>query len=132
MGGTIAGSLTSLFSIWLLCKLFNLERIITVSLLPKSVTTAIAMELSVNNGGLVGLAISAVIITGITSGTFAPIFVKIFKLKDPVAAGVAIGSSGHAIGTAAAIELGEIQGAMSGLSMSLIGIVTSVIYLFLF
>ena len=132
LGGTIAGSLTSLFSIWLLCKLFNLERIITVSLLPKSVTTAIAMELSVNNGGLVGLAISAVIITGITSGTFAPIFVKIFKLKDPVAAGVAIGSSGHAIGTAAAIELGEIQGAMSGLSMSLIGIVTSVIYLFLF
>ncbi|MCL1927689.1 MAG: LrgB family protein [Treponema sp.] len=132
LGGCIAGSSASLFSIWALCRLFNLEQIITASILPKSVTTAIAIELSLKGGGFAGLAVSGVIITGVTCSAFAPFFIRIFKLKDPVAAGVAIGSSGHAIGTAAAIELGEVEGAMSGLSMSLMGIVTSVIYLFLF
>ena len=131
LGGCIAGSSASLFSIWALCRLFNLEHAITASILPKSVTTAIAIELSRKGGGFAGLAVSGVIISGVTCSAFAPFFIRAFKLKDPVAAGVAIGSSGHAIGTAAAIELGEVQGAMSGLSMSLMGIITSLIYLFL-
>ena len=132
LGGCIAGSSASLFSVWALCRLFNLDWVITASIMPKSVTTAIAMELSIKGGGFASLTIPGVIITGITCAAFTPFLIKIFKLKDPVAAGVAIGSSGHAIGTATAIELGEVEGAMGGLSMSLMGIVTSIIYLFLF
>jgi putative effector of murein hydrolase len=127
LGGCVAGSAASLFSVWALCGLFGLDRIITVSMLPKSVTTAIALELSRNSGGLGGLTVSAVIITGIVIAAFAPFLVQIFKLKDPVAAGIAIGSSGHAIGTATAIELGETEGAMSGLAIGIMGIITSVI-----
>ena len=132
LGGCVAGSSASLFSVWTLCRLFNIDRAITMSIMPKSVTTAIAIELSRKGGGFTGLAVSGVIVTGVTCSAFMPFFIKIFKLKDPVAAGVAIGSSGHAIGTAAAIELGEVQGAISGLSMSVMAVVTSVIYLFLF
>jgi putative effector of murein hydrolase len=131
LGGCIAGSAAALFSVWGLCRLFGLDRVITVSLLPKSVTTAIALELSRDNGGLGGLTISAVIVTGVFSSAFAPFFIKSFRLKDPVAAGIALGASGHAIGTAAALELGETEGAMSGLAMGVMGIVTSVIYMFL-
>ena len=132
LGGCIAGSLTSLFSVWILSRFFGLDRVITMSILPKSVTTAIALELSQKGGGLGGLTVSGVIFTGITSAAFSPFFIKVFKLKDPIAAGIAIGSSGHAIGTAAAIELGETEGAMSGLSMGIMGIITSVICILLF
>jgi putative effector of murein hydrolase len=132
LGGCIVGSAASLFSVWGLCKLFKLDRAITMSMLPKSVTTAIAIELAGKNGGLAGLAISAVIVTGVVCAAFAPFFIRIFKLKDPLAAGIAIGSSGHAIGTAAAIELGETQGAMSGLAMSIMGIITSLLFIVLF
>ena len=103
-----------------------------MSILPKSVTTAIAIELSEKGGGIESLAISIVIITGITSAAFSPFFVKLFKLKDPVAVGVAMGASGHAIGTATAIQLGETEGAMSGLSIPIMGIVTSIIWVFFF
>ncbi|MCL1837299.1 MAG: LrgB family protein [Treponema sp.] len=132
LGGCIAGSSVSLLSVWMLCRLFGIDRVIALSIMPKSVTVAIAIELSRRGGGFAGLAVSAVIVTGITSSSFMPFFIKIFRLKDPVAAGVAMGCSGHAIGTAAAIELGETQGAISGLSMSIMAIVTSIIYLFLF
>ena len=132
LGGCLAGAAASLFSVFTLCKLFLIDQMITMSVLPKSVTTAIALELSQKNGGLQGLTVSAVIVTGITAAAFCPFFIKIFKLKDPLAVGIAIGSSGHAIGTATAIELGEIQGAMSGLAIGITGIITSVIYIFLF
>jgi putative effector of murein hydrolase len=132
LGGCAAGSLASLFSTWFLCKLFDLDRVITMSILPKSVTSAIAMELSIRSGGLGDLAISAVIVTGVLSAAFSPLLIKVFKLKDPVAAGVAIGSSGHAIGTATAIQLGETQGALSGLSMCIMGIITSVFWILVF
>jgi putative effector of murein hydrolase len=132
VGGCIVGSAASLFSVWVLGRLFNVDQVVTVSLLPKSVTTAIAQELSLKNGGLGGLTITAVMITGVFCSAFSPFFIKIFKLKDPVAAGVSIGASGHAIGTAAAIELGETEGAMSGLAMGLMGIVTSIIYVIFF
>jgi putative effector of murein hydrolase len=131
LGGCIIGSAASLFSVWFLCKMFNLEQILVMSIIPKSVTSAIAMELAEKTGGLSSLAIAGVFITGMTSAAFAPFFIKVFKLKDKVAAGVAIGTSGHAIGTAAAIELGEVQGAMSGLSIGISGIAVSVLYLFL-
>ncbi|MDR1390519.1 MAG: LrgB family protein [Treponema sp.] len=128
--GCLAGSVVSIVSILFLCRLFNIEGALRVSLLPKSVTTAIALELSEQNGGYRGLTVSAVIVTGMVSCIFAPFFIKIFKLKDPVAAGIAMGASGHAIGTSAALELGETEGAMSGLAMALMGIITSVIFVF--
>jgi len=132
LGSCAAGSAASLLSVWVLCKLFRIDEVITVSMLPKSVTTAIALELSQRAGGLAGLTVTGIIITGITSASFSPFFIKIFKLKDPLAAGVAIGTSGHAIGTATAIELGETEGAMSGLAMSISGIISAVIFILLF
>jgi len=132
LGSCIAGSAASIFSVWILCRLFHIDEVITVSMLPKSVTTAIALELSRRSGGLAGLTVTGIIITGLTSASFSPFFIKLFKLKDPVAAGLAMGTSGHAVGTAAAIELGETQGAMSGLAMGLSGIISAVIFIFLF
>jgi putative effector of murein hydrolase len=132
LGGCAAGSAASLFSVLFLCRFFGINETLTVSMLPKSATTAIALELSGKNGGLAGVTISAVLITGTFSAAFSPFFIKLFKLKDPVAAGIAIGSSGHAIGTAAALELGETEGAMSGLALSITGIITSFIFIIMF
>jgi putative effector of murein hydrolase len=132
LGGCAAGSAASLFSVMALCRFFEINETLTVSMLPKSVTTAVALELSGKNGGLAGVTISAVIITGTFSAAFSPFFIKLFRLKDPVAAGIAMGSSGHAIGTAAALEIGETEGAMSGLALSITGIITSLIFILLF
>jgi putative effector of murein hydrolase len=130
--GCLAGSLASLGSVLGLCRLFALDPAVTASLLPKSVTTAIALELSARGGGLAGLAITAVIVTGMFSAVLSPFLIKTLGLKDPLAAGIAIGTSGHAIGTAAALELGEVEGAMSGLAMALSGIITSLLFVLLF
>jgi len=132
LGSCIAGSAASLLSVWILCKLFRIDEVITVSMLPKSVTTAIALELSRRAGGLAGLTVTGTIITGIASTSFSPFFIKIFKLNDPLAAGLAMGTSGHAMATAAAIELGETEGAMSGLAIGLSGIISAAIFIFLF
>ena len=131
-GGCLVGSVVSLFSVWFFSRLFDLDSIITMSILPKSVTTAIAIELSARSGGVSGLAISMVMITGLVSVTCTPFIVRIFKLKDPVALGVAIGSSGHALGTAGAIQFGETEGAMSGISIPVMGIITSIIWIIAF
>jgi putative effector of murein hydrolase len=128
IAGCVVGSIVSIGSVLVLCKVFNIEETLRISLLPKSVTTAIALELSEQNGGLRGLTVTAVIFTGMTSCVLAPFLIKVLKLKDPVAAGIAMGASGHAIATSAAIELGETEGAMSGLSMALMGIITSVLF----
>jgi putative effector of murein hydrolase len=130
--GCLAGSLASMGSVWGLCRLLAVDPAVTASLLPKSVTTAVAMELSARRGGLTGLAVSAVIITGVFSAVLSPFLIKTLRLKDPLAAGIAIGTSGHAIGTAAALELGEVEGAMSGLAMALSGIITSLLFVLLF
>jgi putative effector of murein hydrolase len=132
LAGCLVGSAASVFSVLWLCRVFAIDQAVTVSLLPKSVTTAIALELARNNGGIQGIAATAVIVTGVFSAAFSPFFVKLFRLKDPVAAGAAFGASGHAIGTAAALELGETQGAMAGIAISLMGIITSIIFILLF
>jgi putative effector of murein hydrolase len=132
LGSCIAGSAASLLSVWILCKLFRIDEVITVSMLPKSVTTAIALELSRRAGGLAGLTVTGTIITGIASTSFSPFFIKIFNLNDSLAAGLAMGTSGHAMATAAAIELGETEGAMSGLAIGLSGIISAAIFIFLF
>jgi putative effector of murein hydrolase len=132
LAGCVVGSTASVAGVLLLCRVFAIDQAVTVSLLPKSVTTAIALELAGKHGGVPGIAATAVIVTGVFSAAFSPFFIKLFRLKDPVAAGVACGASGHAIGTAAALEMGETQGAMAGIAIGLMGIITSVIFLFLF
>ena len=122
--GCAAGSAASMGSVYLLCRLFGLEKNLTVSLLPKSVTTPIAVSIAEPAGGMVPITVVAVIFTGILGGIFAPLLIRLFRVADPVAAGLAIGASSHAVGTSKAIELGEIEGAMSGLAIGICGIIT--------
>ena len=122
--GCVAGSAASMGSVYLLCRLFGLEESLTVSLLPKSVTTPIAVSIAEPAGGMVPITVVAVIFTGILGGIFAPLLIRLFRVADPVAAGLAIGASSHAVGTSKAIELGEIEGAMSGLAIGICGIIT--------
>lgn len=129
--GCTAGSLTSMGSVLLLCRLFGLDETMTVSLLPKSVTTPIAVSISESHGGLVPITVVAVIITGILGSILAPWLIRIFRVKDSVAAGLAIGACSHAMGTSKAMELGETEGAMSGLAIGICGIVTVIFSLFL-
>ena len=113
-----------------MCRLFGLDDALTASLLPKSVTTPIATAISEGQGGIVSITVAAVIYTGIL-GNCAPLrWCGCCGVKDPVAAGLAIGACSHAMGTARALELGETEGAMSGLAIGLCGIATTVLALF--
>lgn len=129
--GCTVGSLTAMSSILLMCKMFAVDQAITVSLLPKSVTTAIAVSISESNGGIASVTVVAVFITGLTGCIGAPYFIKLFGIKNPVEAGIAIGTASHALGTSKAIEIGETEGAMSGLAICISGIVTVIFSLFL-
>lgn len=122
--GCTVGSAASMASVYGLCRLFGLDESLTVSLLPKSVTTPIAVSISEPAGGAVPITVVAVILTGILGGIFAPLLIRIFRVTDPVAAGLAIGACSHAVGTSKAIELGEVEGAMSGLAIGICGIIT--------
>ncbi len=124
--GILAGTLAGLVSIWLLCLVLGLDHAMYVTLLPKSITTAIAMGVSEELGGYVSLTVATVIITGISGNIFASGACRLFRITDPIARGVAIGTSAHAIGTARAMELGETEGAMSGLSIVVAGVFTVV------
>lgn len=128
--GCVCGSATSMLSVYGLCRLFGLDESLTVSLLPKSVTTPIAVSITEGNGGVVPITVVAVIFTGILGSIIAPILIKMFRVKEPVAAGLAIGACSHAVGTSKAIEIGEVEGAMSGLAIGICGIVTVIISLF--
>lgn len=129
--GALVGSCTSIGCILLLSKLFGLNEMLTVSLLPKSVTTPIAMSISQQLGGIVPVTVAAVVVTGITGAVFAPTFIKLFRVKDPVAAGLAIGVSSHALGTTKALEIGETEGAMSGIAIGISGLITVILAQFL-
>ncbi len=130
VAGCAAGCLTSIGSIWLLCRLLALDSVITASLLPKSVTSAIALAISESGGGIQSITIAAVMIAGVMGAVLAPLFAKVFRVTDPVAEGVAIGACSHALGTTKALELGQLQGAMSSISICICGIITSVLFLF--
>ncbi|MGX7200277.1 LrgB family protein [Enterococcus nangangensis] len=104
--------------------LFRLEESVIVSSVPKYVTTAIAMELSEGLGGISAVTLVMVVFTGISGSIMGPAILKIFRIEDPVAQGIALGSTAHAIGTARAMEIGEVQGAMSGLSIGVTGALT--------
>ena len=131
VAGVVLGTGASLGSILLLCKLFRLEAVLTASLLPKSVTTAIGVALTEEAGGISAVTTAAIILTGISGNIFGPFLSKLFRLKDPVAQGVALGTASHVIGTARANEIGQLCGAVSGVSLTLAGLLTAVFYSFL-
>lgn len=131
LAGTLTGSITSIGSVIGLCKLFGLDEELTASLIPKSVTTPIAMEVSRQHGGIVSITVAAVIVTGIFGAILAPVLIKLFRVRNPVEAGIAIGTCSHALGTSKALEIGETEGAMSGIAIGVAGIITVVLTMFL-
>lgn len=129
--GCTAGSLASMLSVYGLCRLFGLDEKMTNSLIPKSVTTPIAVSISGSHSGIVPVTVVAVIFTGILGSIFAPYLIRLFRVNDPMAAGLSIGACSHAVGTSKALELGETEGAMSGLAIGICGILTVIFSLFL-
>lgn len=126
--GISVGCLTSFALVTLFAKLFDISPTLRISLLPKSITIPMGIELSSELGAVPAITIAAIVITGITGGVIAPLVCKLCKIKHPIAQGVAIGTSSHAIGTAKALEMGEVQGAMSSLSIGVAGILTSIFF----
>ena len=119
--GCLAGSLASMGSAYLLCKAFGLGDALVATMLPKSETL----------DGIVPVTVAAVILTGILGAMAAPLLIRLFHVTDPIAQGVAIGTCSHAIGTTKAMELGELQGAMSSIAIGVAGLITVLISLFL-
>lgn len=128
--GCLAGVVASVGSVLVMCRLFGLDTAMTASLLPKSVTTPIATAVSESHGGIVSITVAAVIFTGILGNLAAPYLIRLFRVKDPLAVGLGIGACSHAMGTAKALEMGETEGAMSGLAIGMCGIFTALAALF--
>lgn len=122
--GIVSGVLASTFSIFLMSLVFGIGHEYYVTLLPKSITTAIGMGVSEEAGGIVTLTVASIVITGIFGNMIAEVMFKILKIHEPIAKGLALGTSAHAIGTAKALEFGEIEGAMSSLSIAVAGLLT--------
>ncbi len=129
--GTVVGAIVSIGSIIVLANILGLDDRLTSSLIPKSVTTPIALAVSETLGGIPGITVCALILSGLFGNIFAPVLIKLLRLNDPVAAGIAIGSSSHALGTVTALELGEDIGAISSIAIPFSGIITVIISLFL-
>ncbi len=122
----VAGVLSSMGSVFLLSWMFQLSHEQYVSLLPKSITTAIGMGISEELGGIVAISVAAITITGILGNVVAEVVCKIFRITEPIAKGLAIGTASHAAGTSKALEIGEVEGAMSSLSIAVSGLLTVV------
>lgn len=122
--GVISGVLTSLVCVLVLAMLFRLDHAAYVTLLPKSITTAIGMGVSEQLGGHVSITVAVIIITGVIGNMIAESMCRAFHITEPIARGVAIGTASHAIGTTKAMEMGEVEGAMSSLSIVVAGVLT--------
>ena len=127
LAGIAAGTLTSLASVLLIAWAMELDHAQFVTLLPKSVTTAISMDVSAELGGIASLTGAVVILTGIVGSLFGEGLFRLLRITDPMAKGVAMGTAAHAIGTSKALEMGETEGAMSGLSIAVAGIMTAIL-----
>lgn len=122
--GITIGSLVGILSVISISVFFKLDSLITISLLSKSVTTPIGIEITNQLGGLTPVTVLAIIISGIIGAVVAPTVCKVFKITNPVAVGVSIGTASHAVGTSKAFEIGETEGAMSSLSIGIAGVIT--------
>ena len=124
MAGIVSGMFTSLVMVLVFAVVFHFTHEEYVTFLPKSITTAIGMGVSEQLGGYVAITVAVIIMTGVIGNIIAEPVCRLFKITDPVAKGIGIGSASHAIGTARAMEMGEIEGAMSGLSIAVSGVLT--------
>ena len=127
LAGIFAGSLTAMTCIIVAGKLLGLTKVLTLSLLPKSVTIPMGSVISEQIGGIPSVTIIAITVTGITGAVTAPAVCRFCRIKHKVAQGIAIGTASHALGTTKAMEMGEVQGAMSGLSIGIAGLFTAVV-----
>ena len=122
----LAGSITSMGVILVMAMLFGLSHEEYVTLLPKSITTAIGMGVSEELGGYVTITVAVIIVTGILGNIIGETVCKVFRIKNPISRGLALGTSAHAIGTTKAMEMGEVEGAMSSLAIVVAGLITVV------
>ena len=127
LSGIVAGVLTSLCTVLALCALFGLDHANYVTLLPKSITTAIGIGVTEKLGGYVSITAAVIILTGVFGNVFADLICRVFRIQEPVAKGVGIGTASHAIGTTRALEMGPVEGAMSSLSIVVSGVITVVL-----
>ena len=126
--GIAAGTVASLGFIGLVCGLLHLDTALTVSLLPKSITTAIGLVLSEQNGGIPALTSAVIVITGILGNLVGSFLCKLLRITDPIAQGVGFGTASHVIGTSRATEVDPLAGAVSSLALVVAGILTSVLF----
>ncbi len=126
IAGILSGTLTSLVCIFVMSLIWKLDHEMYVSLLPKSITTAIGMGVSEELGGYVTITVAVIVITGILGNIIGETVIRLFRIREPVSKGVALGTASHAIGTSRAMELGSIEGAMASLSIAVAGIFTVV------
>ena len=126
LAGIGLGSVTAVACVFILSLAFGLDHANYASLLPKSITTAIGMSLSEEMGGYTSVTVAAIVITGVIGNVLAEPLCKLLHITEPVAKGVAIGTASHALGTSKAVELGEVEGAISGLSIVVCGLLTVV------
>ena len=124
--GILSGIMANLIGVFILALLFGLNHEHYVTLLPKSITTAIGIGVSEELGGIATITAVAIIITGVLGNIIAEFVCKVCKIEEPIAKGLACGTSAHAIGTAKAIEMGELEGAVSGLAIAVTGVLTVV------
>lgn len=122
--GIFVGSLAGILSVIFFSKVFKLDDIIMLSLIPKSTTSAIAMDIATQTGGNSAIAIVFVIATGIFGNILGPSVLELFGIKNKVAKGISIGTASHVVGTAKAMEIGEVEGAMSSLAIGIAGLIT--------
>lgn len=123
----LVGSVVGVASVWVLCRVFGLDEMFLFSLEPKSVTTPIAMDISESLGGNPSLTAVSVVLCGFIGTVLGPLVLRLIKIKSPVARGLGMGCASHGLGTARAIEMGAVEGAVSGLSIALMGIATALI-----
>jgi predicted murein hydrolase (TIGR00659 family) len=125
--GLLAGTVTSLATVFVLAKLFGLSHEEYVTLLPKSITTAIGMGVSEELGGYVTITVAVIVVTGVLGNMLGELVCRLFRITEPISKGLAFGAASHAIGTAKALEIGEVEGAMSGLAIAVSGIFTVIL-----
>lgn len=127
LAGVTAGTLVSMGFVWVMARLCNLGDVLTASLLPKSITTAMGIVVSESTGGEPAVTTAAIILTGILGSIFGPWLCKVLRLHWPAAQGVAFGTSAHVIGTSKAAEISQTAEAVSSLSLVFAGILTAII-----
>ncbi|NLD18572.1 MAG: LrgB family protein [Tissierellia bacterium] len=125
--GIFAGAVTAIVSVILLANLFGISEQLKMSLVSQSITTAIAIPLTEQIGGLGAIVSISISFRGVLGAILGPSILNLFKIKNPVAKGVAMGTTSHASGTAKAIEMGEVEGALSGLSIAITGVITAIV-----